>query len=107
MIPLKIVKRDDLPRNKAILIRTLSVALSIVFAGLVIALLGYNPIIVFTSMVKGALGTTIRIQQTTLKAIPLLITSLGILVAFKNEVLEYRRRGADYDGGICRYCGCP
>lgn len=83
MIPLKITKRDDLPRNKAMLIRTLSVALSIVFAGFIIALLGYNPITIFTSMVKGALGTTIRIQQTTLKAIPLLITSLGILVAFK------------------------
>lgn len=34
-------------------------------------------------MVKGALGTSIRLQQTALKAIPLIITSLGILVAFK------------------------
>ncbi len=83
MIPLKITKRDDLPRNKAIMIRTFSVALSIVCAGLIIAFLGYNPITIFASMVKGALGTTIRLQQTTLKAVPLVITSLGILVAFK------------------------
>lgn len=79
----KINKRSDLPRNKAILIRILSVLLSIVFAGLVIAVLGYNPITILTSIVKGAVGTKIRLQQTALRAIPLIITSLGILIAFK------------------------
>lgn len=80
---IKITKRDDLPKKKAAFIRVLSVVLSLVFAGLVIAALGYNPITVFGSMLKGALGTKIRLQQTTLKAVPLIITSLGILVAFK------------------------
>lgn len=80
---LKISKRDDLSRNQTIFIRTLSVLISLVCAGLVIALLGYNPITVFSAMVRGALGTPIRIQQTTLRAIPLVITSLGILIAFK------------------------
>lgn len=80
---LKISKRDNLPPKKAMAIRILSVVLSIVFAGLVIAALGYNPITVFSSMIRGALGTKIRLQQTTLKAVPLIITSLGILMAFK------------------------
>lgn len=80
---LKITKRDDLPPKKATAIRILSILLSLVFAGLVIAALGYNPITVFASMIKGALGSKIRLQQTVLKAIPLVITSLGILMAFK------------------------
>lgn len=80
---LKITKREDLPRKKAILIRILSILLSLVFAGLVIAALGYNPIDVFSNMVSGALGSASRIRQTVLKAVPLIITSLGILVAFK------------------------
>lgn len=80
---LKITKRADLPRNKAIVIRIISIALSLVFAGLVIAALGYNPIDVFANMVTGALGSASRIRQTVLKAVPLIITSLGILVAFK------------------------
>ena len=80
---IKLTKRDDLSRNQTIWIRTLSVLISLVCAGLVIALLGYNPATVFSAMVKGALGTPIRIQQTTLRAIPLVITSLGILIAFK------------------------
>lgn len=80
---LKITKREDTPRNKAILIRILSVVLSLVFAGLVIAILGYNPIEVFSSMISGALGSATRLRQTVTKAVPLIITSLGILVAFK------------------------
>ena len=57
--------------------------MSLVFAGIIIALLGYNPFVIFTSIVEGALGTAVRLQQTALRAIPLIITSLGILVAFK------------------------
>ena len=79
----KITKRDDMPKNQVIVIRAISIVLAIVFAGLVIRILGYSPITVFSSMIKGALGTKIRLQQTVLKAIPLIITSLGILVAFK------------------------
>lgn len=80
---IKISRREDLPKNREALIRAGAVILSIVCAGLVIAILGYNPIEVFPSMVTGALGTEIRLQQTILKAIPLVVTSLGILVAFK------------------------
>lgn len=80
---LKISKRGELPKNREGLIRTIAIALSIVCAGLVIMVLGFNPITVFREIVVGALGTEMRIQQTIIKAIPLLITSLGILVAFK------------------------
>lgn len=80
---LKISKRADLPRYKTAIIRAFAIILSIIFAGLVIMILGFNPIKVFSQIVIGALGTEMRIQQTIIKAIPLLITSLGILVAFK------------------------
>ena len=78
-----ISKRDDLPKVREGIIRALAVLLSLVAAGLVIFALGYNPILVFPSMVTGAVGTEIRLEQTILKAIPLIVTSLGILVAFK------------------------
>lgn len=80
---IKISKRDDLPQKKAILIRTAAVLLSIVASGLVILALGFNPIQVLSMIVTGALGTELRIQQTVIKAIPLIITSMGIIVAFK------------------------
>ncbi len=80
---ININKREDLPSNKAVFIRILAVILSVFFAGIVILILGFNPIITFMEMIKGALGSMLRLQQTALKAIPLVITSLGIIVAFK------------------------
>lgn len=82
-INFNIVKREDLPKQREWIIRALAILLSIVAAGIVVMMLGYNPIEVFPSMVKGALGTEIRLTQTILKTIPLIVTSLGILVAFK------------------------
>ncbi|NLT48424.1 MAG: ABC transporter permease [Clostridiales bacterium] len=83
MTRFNIIKRDDLPKKREWIIRTLAILFSLVSAGLVILALGFDPLEVFPGMVTGALGTEIRLTQTILKAIPLIVTSLGILVAFK------------------------
>ncbi len=80
---LKIVKRDDVSKKQSVFIRFLAILLSLVFSGVFIFVLGYNPIEVFGNMIIGALGTEMRLKETIIKAIPLVITSLGILVAFK------------------------
>ncbi len=80
---LKITKRDNLNKKQEIIIRTLAILLSIVCAGLILVIFGLNPVNVFKAIVEGALGTDLRIKQTIIKAVPLVITSLGILVAFK------------------------
>jgi len=80
---LKILKRDDLSKNKAIFIRFAAIALSLVFSGIFILALGFNPVEVYANMISGAFGTEMRIRETIIKSIPLVITSLGILVAFK------------------------
>lgn len=80
---IKISKKPDLPKKKEILIRAVAILCALVFAGIVIALLGFDPITVFSHIVSGALGTKLLAQRTIVKAIPLAIASLGILVAFK------------------------
>ncbi len=80
---LKITKRDNLNEKQEMAIRALTIVLSLVFSGLVLLIFGLDPINVFKSIIEGSLGTELRIKQTLVKAIPLLITSLGILVAFK------------------------
>jgi simple sugar transport system permease protein len=82
-MPVKISKRDDLPKRQGLFIRLSSILLALIFSGLVLLLFGLNPLQVFGAIINGALGTEMRIQQTILKAVPLTITSLGILVAFK------------------------
>ena len=79
----RITKRDDLPRSKEILITILAVILSIVITGIILVIFGLNPFHIFKEIIMGSLGTELRIKQTIVKAIPLIITSMGIIVAFK------------------------
>ena len=44
-----------------------------------------NPIDVYAAIIKGSFGTAYSIKQTLIKAIPLIITSLGISIAFKMQ----------------------
>lgn len=80
---LRITKRGDLPKKQEIIIRIAAVLLSIIFAGLILLVFGLNPVKIFTTIIDGSIGSKIRIQQTIIRAIPLTITALGIIVAFK------------------------
>ena len=80
---IRLTKRDDLPKSKEIMITVLAVLLSMVFAGIILAIFGFNPFHIFKEVILGAVGTELRIKQTIVKAVPLIITSLGIIVAFK------------------------
>ncbi len=81
--PFKLTKRPEMPKKKEVMFRILAVLLSLVFSGIILLFFQLNPIQVFSSIIEGSLGTSIRIEQTIVKAIPLTIASLGILVAFK------------------------
>lgn len=80
---IKIIKREDVEPKFALIVRAIAILGALVFTGIFIALIGYNPIRVFSEMFFGAIGTQMRLQETVNKAVPLIITSLGILVAFK------------------------
>jgi simple sugar transport system permease protein len=82
-LPFRIIKNEDANSKKTIVIRSLAILLSLVSAGIILLFFGLNPIEVFFSIVDGSLGSGLRIKETILRAIPLTITSLGILVAFK------------------------
>lgn len=78
-----IKKRDDLSGKETLIIRASAIILALIFSGLVLLAFSLNPIEVFGAIIDGSLGTALRIKQTIIKAIPLIIASLGILVAFK------------------------
>ncbi len=80
---LRISKRDNLNRKQEYIVRFSAILLSLVSAGLILTIFKLNPFDIFSAILEGSLGTELRIKQTIIKAIPLIITSLGILVAFK------------------------
>ncbi len=79
----RMVKRDAIPRNKAILIRVLAVFGALLTGALIILALGHNPIAVYQDMIVGSVGNNTALLETIRIAIPLLVTSLGISLAFK------------------------
>lgn len=80
---LRIIKTPECPRWKAYWIRFTAVLLALFTAALFLSLMGYNPLEIYWAMVKGALGSKHRFQETIIKTIPLVLTSIGITLAFK------------------------
>lgn len=80
---MRMIKRSDISAKNAILIKFIAIVLSLVLSSLFILLLGHNPFDVYFSMLNGAFGTVSRVKDTLTIAIPLIVTSIGIMIAFK------------------------
>lgn len=78
-------KRGEMPKTKIVAIRILAIILALVAAAFIILLLKLNPVDVYIAMVKGAFGSVYRVKEVIIKTIPLVITSLGIAIAFKMQ----------------------
>ncbi|MEA1975764.1 MAG: ABC transporter permease [Bacillota bacterium] len=79
----RMIKRTKITKKQSALIRIYAVLLAFLFSGLFILLLGHNPLAVYKSMFLGAFGSVYRIKETLTITIPLVITSIGIMIAFK------------------------
>ncbi len=89
---LRMSARTDCSRNEAIIIRTSAILLALSAVAVFIMLLGHNPFSVYLSMIEGAFGSGYRITETIRKAIPLIVASLGISLAFR---LKFWNIGAE------------
>ncbi|HPD78816.1 MAG TPA: ABC transporter permease [Spirochaetota bacterium] len=89
---IKMSARSDCSKREATVIRTLAVVLALVTGSFFIMILGHNPISVYISMIDGAFGTGYRLLETLRKSVPLIITSIGISLAFR---LKFWNIGAE------------
>ncbi|MBQ2765653.1 MAG: ABC transporter permease [Clostridia bacterium] len=97
---LKIQKKQGISQTKESLLRVGSVIAALVAAGIVMALLGYNPFELYAKMIKGALGTRFNRISTIEKCIPLLVMSLGVSIAFKMKFWNIGAEGQFYMGAF-------
>lgn len=79
----RVVKKPEITQREYTLIMLIAIGLALITSGLFILLLGHSPFQVYSAMIKGAFGSAYRLEQTIVVAIPLVIISLGIAVAFK------------------------
>jgi general nucleoside transport system permease protein len=89
---LRIIKRTDLTNTQAVSFRVIAVLFALLASGVFILILGHNPLEVYSSMLKGSFGSAYRFREAIIKTIPLVVTSLGIAVAFR---MKFWNIGAD------------
>lgn len=97
---LRIVKRSGLTKKQELLFRAIAIFSALCAAGIFILALGHNPLDVYVSMLKGAFGTLYRFRETIIKAIPLVVTSLGICIAFKMKFWNIGAEGQIFMGAF-------
>lgn len=97
---IRISKRAEIGTKKAIILRAVSIVAAIVAGGLFILAIGYNPFAVYGTIVKGAFSTQMAFQATVKVMIPLLISSLGVTLAFKMKFWNIGAEGQMIVGAI-------
>jgi ABC-type uncharacterized transport system permease subunit len=97
------VKKTNLPKFKWELDSTkksmvwwvpiISIVLALLFCAAFISLNGFNPLTVYSKMLRGAFGTSYGISETLVKAIPLLLCGLGVSIAYRISVWNIGAEG--------------
>jgi simple sugar transport system permease protein len=95
-----VAAQDDLAGWRSLLVRGSVILASLVISMIIIRLLGHDPIRALGAMIKGSFGSAYGIRNTIIVAIPLLITSAGLTVAFSMKFWNIGAEGQLLMGGI-------
>ena len=77
------VKRDSVSKGRAVGVRAAAIAGALLTGAILILFMEHNPILVYKDMIVGSLLSSMVLRETIRIAIPLLITGMGIALAFK------------------------
>ena len=91
-----VVQRAAIAPGKLVAIRLAAILLALVTVGIFLLFLNQTPLVIYQTMVTGAVGSTISLRETVKIAIPLCVSALGITLAFK---MRFWNIGAE--GQIC------
>lgn len=95
-----LTKRDAISLYKAVLIRLIAVALSLVVCGLVImAITGDDPLQVYAALLNGAVGSKNRLWNTIRSTMLLLVVASGLTPAFRMRFWNIGAEGQILVGG--------
>jgi simple sugar transport system permease protein len=77
-----------------------AVAVALVIGAVLLLLLGANPLQAYAALIGGALGTWAGLIQSAVKATPLLLVALGIIIAFRANVINIGAEGQIIAGAL-------
>ena len=93
-------KRKSLSRKATILVPIVSFLVALLLGAILLLLTGVNPIVTYQAMVRGAFGSSYALSETLVVAIPLMLTSLGVAIAFRMRFWNIGAEGQLVFGGI-------
>ena len=96
----KIVRKADASPAQERVMRVGAVVCALAASALVLAVLGFNPFVVFGKIVEGSLLSGHRLVSTLNKTIPLVVLSLGIAIAFKMKFWNIGAEGQITAGAV-------
>ncbi|MBN1247683.1 MAG: ABC transporter permease, partial [Anaerolineae bacterium] len=80
---LELRKRESLSRRAAILVPLVSFGVSLLFGAILLVASGANPLRTYAAMAVGAFGSGNGLSEVLVKSIPLILTGLGVALAFR------------------------
>lgn len=96
----RLEKRLTSSRFVSVMVPLVSIIFAFIIGAVFLKLEGYSPLKVYTMIFNGAFGTSYGISETFVKAIPLMLCSLGVAVAFKMKLWNIGAEGQFYVGAL-------
>ena len=93
-------KRKTLSRKAIFLVPLVSFFISLVLTAILLMIFKTNPFVTYAAMFQGAFGSWPNFTETLVKAIPLMLTGLGVLIAFRLKFWNIGAEGQLTFGGI-------
>lgn len=97
---LRISRRGNTTKKYEFMCRAFGVLGALLVTSILIIFMKHNPLEVFWSMIKGSMGSGTRIENTLLKAIPLVIVALGLSISFRMKFWNIGGEGQIMIGAI-------
>ncbi len=93
--------REDTIKNMlGLLTPLLAVFFSILVGGVVIAMVGVNPIYAYHHLWYGAFGTVNNLSETLVKTTPMLIAGTGLAISFRSNLTNIGAEGQMITGAV-------
>jgi simple sugar transport system permease protein len=93
-------KRKTISRKAIFLVPLVSFLISLLLTAILLLIFKANPLLTYAAMFQGAFGSWPNFTETLVKATPLMLTGLGVLIAFRLKFWNIGAEGQLTFGGI-------
>ena len=97
---IRVIKTKEKSKKQQMMLRLAAFVLALCAGGLFLLVLGNNPFAIYATILSGAFRSEMAVQATVKIMIPLLITALGVTLAFKMRFWNIGGEGQLIMGGM-------